>query len=175
MAFPLQFGSPTPVVITDGSGNSGTSANLPVIDASVGANNAAAPVYSEQIGWQDGSGKLQAVSAANPLPISATGLVSVITISVAIQVSATGTLVALVGGKSIRVIAAYLMASGTVNVKFQSHVAGDITGLSYLIANTGLVLPYNPGGWFQSVSGEALDINLSAGIAVGGALTYMLV
>jgi hypothetical protein len=73
MAFPQQFGSPTPVVITDASGNTGTSANLPVIDASVGALNAAGPVFCELIGWLDGAGKLQAVSAANPLPVTSAG------------------------------------------------------------------------------------------------------
>lgn len=93
-----------------------------------------------------------------------------------ISVSATGTLVALVSSKQIRVLALSLMSNGTVNVKFQSHASPtDITGLYYLIANTGFVLPYNPLGWFQTIAGEALDINLSASIAVGGCLTYVAV
>lgn len=70
---PIQFGSPTPVILTDVSGSSGTSANLPVVDAATGTVNTAAPVYAEQIGWLDAGGKLQAVSAANPLPISGGG------------------------------------------------------------------------------------------------------
>lgn len=176
MPFPFQFGSPTPVIITDQSGSTGTSANLPVVDAADGAVNAIAPVFAIQVGWLDGSGKLQAVSAANPLPTSSSGSSALTTTSVPIQLSASGTLVALVALKSIRVIALSLMASGNVNVKFQSHVSPtDLTGLYYLIANTGFVLPYNPSGWFQSLSGEALDINLSAGIAIGGVLTYVAV
>jgi len=83
-------------------------------------------------------------------------------------------LLALVSSKKLRVLSLALVANGTVNVKFQSHVTPtDITGLFYLVANTGFVLPYNPLGWFQSISGEALDINLSASIAVGGTFTYV--
>lgn len=37
---------------------------------SVGTNAASAPTSSTQIGWSDGSGNLQPVSASNPLPIS---------------------------------------------------------------------------------------------------------
>jgi hypothetical protein len=88
-----------------------------------------------------------------------------------VAVSASGTLIAAVSGKMIRVIAFALTSSGTVNVKFQSHVTGDLTGLFYEIANTGFVLSPNTWGWFETVAGEALDISLSAGIPVGGVLT----
>lgn len=37
---------------------------------SVGTNGATAPTSSTEVGWIDGTGKLQGVSAANPLPIS---------------------------------------------------------------------------------------------------------
>lgn len=90
-----------------------------------------------------------------------------------VAVSASGTLIAAVSGKMIRVIAFALTSSGTVNVKFQSHVTGDLTGLFYEIANTGFVLSPNTWGWFETVAGEALDISLSAGIPVGGVLTYV--
>jgi hypothetical protein len=42
-------------------------------------------------------------------------------------------------------------------------------------ANTGVSSPYSPVGLFQTVSGEALDINLSGNIAVGGHLVYVTV
>jgi glycine cleavage system protein P-like pyridoxal-binding family len=90
-----------------------------------------------------------------------------------VAVSASGTLVAAVVGCQIRVIAFALTSSGTVNVKFQSHTTGDLTGLFYEIANTGFVLSPNTWGWFETVVGEALDISLSAGIPVGGVLTYV--
>jgi hypothetical protein len=95
-----------------------------------------------------------------------------------IVASASGatTIIALVAAKRIRVLALQLVASGAVNAKWQSHVTPtDLTGLAYLAANGGYVLPYNPVGWFQTVAGEALDINLSAAIAVGGSITYVTV
>lgn len=92
----------------------------------------------------------------------------------AIQLSATGTVVAAVTSKKIRVLAYNFMANGSVNVKWQSHVTPtDLTGLKYLVVNTGLVAPFAPTGWFETVSGEALDLNLSASIAVGGELIYV--
>ena len=41
---------------------------------SAGKNNTPAPTYSTQIGIQDGSGKIQAVSSTNPVPVTGTGL-----------------------------------------------------------------------------------------------------
>ena len=82
--------------------------------------------------------------------------------------------VAAVGGKRIRVLRLSLVANGAVNVKFQSHVTPtDLTGLFYLAANGGWVESFCPVGIFQTVSGEALDINLSGAVAVGGCLTYV--
>lgn len=81
-------------------------------------------------------------------------------------------IVAAVTDKKIRVIAAALMANGTVNVKWQS-AATDKTGLAYLVVNTGYVLPFNPVGWFQTAVSEALNINLSGAQAVGGQLVYI--
>jgi hypothetical protein len=83
-------------------------------------------------------------------------------------------IVAAVTGKKIRVLACSFMANGTVNVKWQS-ASTDLTGLAYLVANTGKVLPYSPGGWFETAVGEALNIHLSGAVAVGGELVYVLV
>ena len=67
-----------------------------------------------------------------------------------------------------------LIANAAVNVKFQSHTTPtDLTGLFYLAANGGFVLPYNEAGWFSTLAGEALDINLSGAIAVGGVVGYI--
>jgi hypothetical protein len=92
-----------------------------------------------------------------------------------ISASASGntSVVAAVTGKKIAVLSYNYMANGAVNVKFQSSNTSDISGLAYLIANTGKVCDHNPGIWFETVAGEALNINLSAAIAVGGELTYI--
>lgn len=107
------------------------------------------------------------VAGASVTPLFAT---------IAASTSGVSTLVALVAAKRIRVLAISLVANAAVNAKFQSSVTPtDITGLYYLAANGGFILPFNQAGWFQTVSGEALTINLSAAIAVGGSITYITV
>jgi len=94
-----------------------------------------------------------------------------------IVASASGgtTIVAATAGLRVRVMSLQLIASAAVNVKWQSHVLPtDLTGLAYMAANGGYVLPFNETGWFWTLAGEALDINLSAAVPVGGSLTYTL-
>jgi hypothetical protein len=90
-----------------------------------------------------------------------------------IATSATTTLVPGKAGYAVRVLAWSLSFSGAVNCKFQSHVTPtDLTGLFYGGANVQAVSPSLGSdvnrGHFQSLIGEALDINLSAAVAVGG-------
>jgi hypothetical protein len=96
--------------------------------------------------------------------------------TVVASASGATTIVSAVSSKKIRVLALSLIAGGTVNAKWQSHTTPtDLTGLAYLGANGGYVLPFSPVGWFETVSGEALDINLSASVAVGGSIVYVTV
>lgn len=90
--------------------------------------------------------------------------------------SGATTIVAAVGGKQIRVLQWIITTNAAVNFKFQSHVTPtDITGLFYSGAQGGAGGAFNPVGHFQTVSGEALDINLSGAVAVGGYLVYVTV
>jgi hypothetical protein len=93
-----------------------------------------------------------------------------------ISLSATGDPVAAVTGKKIRVLAYNLMGNGAVNAKFVSGggAPSDLTGLKYIAAaGQGICAPFNPVGWFETVSGEKLTLNLSASVAVGGELVYV--
>lgn len=84
--------------------------------------------------------------------------------------------VAAVTSKKIRVLGYSLVAAGAVNVKFQSHVSPtDLTGLMDFAGNGGISVPFSPVGHFETVAGEALDINLSGAVAVGGHLVYVTV
>lgn len=83
-------------------------------------------------------------------------------------------IVALVSSKKIRVLSWNLVVNAAVNVKWQSHVTPtDKTGLHYFAANGGISVAFNPYGHFETVAGEALDINLSGAVAVGGSLVYV--
>lgn len=88
--------------------------------------------------------------------------------------SGATSIVALVSSKKLRVLSWQLVCNGAVNVKWQSHVTPtDLTGLHYFAANGGITVPFNPYGHFETVAGEALDINLSGAVAVGGSLVYV--
>ncbi len=153
-----------PVTIVSGGGTGGTASTF----------GSGFPPTGTAAGFNDASGNMAGANldAGGNLRVS---LVGGLTPKFAIiQLSATGTVVAAVSSKKIRVLSYVLMANGTVNTKWQSHVTPtDLTGLLYLIVNTGISVPFSPLGYFESLSGEALDLNLSAGIAVGGHLTYV--
>lgn len=94
--------------------------------------------------------------------------------TIATSSSGATAIVAAVTGKKIKVIGVWLSSNGTVNVKWQS-ASTDITGLAYLLQGNGYVLPTGSPGvahWFETASGEALNINLSATVAVGGSIVY---
>ena len=77
-------------------------------------------------------------------------------------------------GVKHRVVAALLVAAGTVNARFESGAGGTaLTGQMNLVANTGFVLPYNPAGWFETADATLLNLELSAAISVDGCLTYV--
>lgn len=89
------------------------------------------------------------------------------------------TLVAAVTGKKIRVLSMVLVASGGANtVRLESDAGGAaLTGLMDIAAVSAtsdgqLVLPLNGFGWFETVAGELLNLELSAATLVAGALVY---
>lgn len=86
-------------------------------------------------------------------------------------------MVAAVPGKKIRVKHYTLSAAGAVNAKWRSGTSTDLSGLIYLAAagssaDAGGVAP--PEGVFETAAGQALTLDLSAAVAVGGHLTYSL-
>jgi hypothetical protein len=99
-----------------------------------------------------------------------------LTAKVNISSASTTTVIALVGGKKIRILAVYLVVGAANNVNWQSHATtsnGDST--LNLSANSGLVLNYNPLGWFDTTSGEALDIVTSTSAQLSGRIVYVAV
>lgn len=84
-----------------------------------------------------------------------------------------------VSGKSIQVLALALLSGGTAtNVTLNSKGSGAGTAISPLFAagaNSPVVLPFNPAGWFQTNEGEALTVTTGAGAATGVVVTYALV
>lgn len=91
-----------------------------------------------------------------------------------ISESASGAqeIIAAVANKRIRVLSYVIISNGTLNVKWQS-ASNDISGLLYLVSNTGASSGYHPKGHFQTAKGEALNLNLSGNIAIGGHISYI--
>lgn len=90
--------------------------------------------------------------------------------------SGDNTLVAAVTGKKIRVISLFYIAAGTVTTRFEAGTGGTpLTGQMNHAVNTGLCLPHNKNGWFETTAGALLNLELSGAVSVDGALSYILI
>lgn len=89
--------------------------------------------------------------------------------------SGNNTLVAAVTGKRIRVLALFAVMTGTaVTIRFESAADGTaLTGQMQPTQGGGFVLPYNPIGWFETLSGQLLNMELSGAQSVDGVLVYV--
>jgi hypothetical protein len=88
--------------------------------------------------------------------------------------SGDNTVVTGVSGKKIRVLSCWLISAGTVTVRWESGASGTaLTGQATLAVNSGMVLPRNVDGWFETAAGSLLNLELSAGVSVDGSLTYV--
>jgi hypothetical protein len=87
------------------------------------------------------------------------------------------TIVAAVAGKKIRVMGFFFVAAGAVDARWESDADGTaLSGVMTLAAGDPFVASgFNPLGWFETVAGELLNLELSAAVSVDGALTYVLV
>ena len=89
--------------------------------------------------------------------------------------SGDNTLVAAVTGKKIRLISMFAIMTGTaVTIRFESGAGGTaLTGQMTPSQGGGFVLPYNPGGWFETAAGSLLNLELGGAQSVDGCLTYV--
>lgn len=108
-----------------------------------------------------------------------------LTAAIAASASGDNAVVAAPGtGKRIRVLSWILSFSGTVNAKWKSGASTDLTGLFYGSATAGVAFsaespPPGPGNspvpQFRCAENEALNLNLSGAVAVGGYVLYEIV
>lgn len=96
------------------------------------------------------------------------------TLNAVISESSSGAneVVAAVTGKRISLISFYISPSAAVNFKWQS-AATDLTGLFYCSAASD-DKSYQSLPICSTAAGEALNLNLSGAVAVGGVVTYVL-
>lgn len=91
--------------------------------------------------------------------------------------AATGTLVAAQAtGVKIRVVAMFLVNTTAQTATFKSGAGGTaLTGAMALGANSTLVLPFNNAGWFETAAATLLELALSVGTQVSGAIQWVSV
>lgn len=88
--------------------------------------------------------------------------------------SGDNTIVSAVTNKKIRVLAMYIVTGGAVTVRFESGAGGTaLTGQMSLPANGISEWSFNPLGWFETASGQLLNMELSAAVSVDGVLQYI--
>ena len=104
------------------------------------------------------------------------GTTALTPVFVAIDAASSGdnALVASFATTRIRVLAINFVCAGAVTVRFEAGPAGTaLTGQQQFVANSGLVLPFNPVGWFETEDTTTLNMELSAGVSVDGSLVYV--
>jgi hypothetical protein len=80
----------------------------------------------------------------------------------------------------VAVLGYVLSWSAAVNAKWKSGASTDLTGLHYgvaavLVPIVAPVVSPNGRGWFQTALGEALILNLSGAVPIGGEVVYELI
>lgn len=81
------------------------------------------------------------------------------------------------GGLTVRVYALTIVATAAVSLYFTADAGGTVvfggsTNKISLAANSGLVLPFNPAGWFDTSANTDVVMNLSGAVAVSGGIVY---
>lgn len=84
-----------------------------------------------------------------------------------------GNLVSAVPGKSIVVVAAFLVTGGTATDVTFNSASTAITSLIACGANGGAVLGQNWQGWFRTTPGQALTVTTGTGSTTGVNVNYL--
>ena len=88
--------------------------------------------------------------------------------------SGATTIVSAVGGKKVYVLRWSVSSNGNTNVNLQSHTTTtNATGVRYLTQYASGGGAYCPLGIMATTTGEALDVNNSAAVAISGEITYV--
>ena len=93
--------------------------------------------------------------------------------SIAVAADGTGAIVAAVTNTRIRVLAMYLnqVGSSTATVQFKSASTAISGVITVKATDLHMVLSFNPAGWMETASGEALNLT-TVDEAAAGCLVY---
>ena len=97
--------------------------------------------------------------------------------SAVIECSATNNLIVAASANRIFKVVGYsLMAQAANNARFQSgsNATSFMTGNHFFGGSGGIVMPYNPMGWFSVTAGSPLYLKLASANSVGGVVSYLV-
>jgi hypothetical protein len=153
------------------------------------ASDAAGTVHHPYVKVEFGASDTQTpVSSANPLPVDGavtaeleSNVMRISDVSVTPKfaiidaaLSGNNTIVAAVASKKLRVLAYTLIATGAVNVRWESGADGTaLSGVMNLTTNSGMSPAFCPVGLFETAAGVLLNLELSGAVSVDGHLTYI--
>lgn len=136
---------------------------------SVGTNTAASPTSSTQIGIKDGSGNLQPVSPANPVPIQTVGSSGTPTATAVSVTNANTQLAAAAAFSNFVKIAVPLNASTGIWVRWDGGTATAATPAEYLAPGQSATWVkssgYLPTSAINAISNSASTVSISV---IGG-------
>jgi hypothetical protein len=113
------------------------------------------------------------VSAANPLPVTATAPHAAVLTSVAINLATgTGAIVAAVAGKSVKLYRLWLVASDGTDLTFEDGSTA-LSGPAFLQQGGGITLDFSGEPWYTTTAGNALNLNASVSSQVSGTAYYV--
>ena len=126
-------------------------------------------------GYDDGSGNVQAVDSAHPLPVGAPLLATSDLSQAAISFSTSGdqVIVAAVSGQTTRVHRMILVVAPATNITIKNGAGTSLTGAMPLGAGGAIVLDFSNRPWFKTSVNTAFIINSSAAVQVGGMADYV--
>jgi len=174
----VSFAAGSTVAITQGGAlNVGVSGSVVVAQTTAANLNATVRQAGDwQVGLAAGTNLVGRVSAGVDGSTVYNGETALTPLFAAIDASASGDneIVAGVEGKKIRVLRWGLSASDEVSAVWRSG-STDVTGPRTLPKYAAVGGAYCPVGLMETAAGESLNLNLSAAVAVGGELTYVLI
>jgi len=90
-------------------------------------------------------------------------------------IPAAGTIVVGVPGKRIVLISCGITVGANTSLQWQTSTGlVALTGFMPITATGGYILPFNAGGWFETLFNDSLVLNASPNVALGGCISYLL-
>ena len=92
-----------------------------------------------------------------------------------VDASTSGTVVVGVAGKRIVLISASVIVSAATTLTWQTSTGlAELSGPQSISPTGGYILPFNAGGWLETLFGDSLMLAVSPGQQIGGMISYVL-